>query len=219
MRWNIEHGDIPIPASKKREHITNKRRHETFEVSKHLTNIARHYQCECFAIEKIKIGKTDRGLGRKFNKLVNNCWNRTSFVNNIKKRCELIGIRIQEVVPEYSSFVGNVLYRDLNRPDMELSSIEIGRRCYEFVHQYIKKDKDIRKNIVLPNIIDFVDRFTKSLEEFGIQGEIDSLLELYDYLKKSKHKYRLSLDLLPNLKFSRYFSNKSLVYKNYCLTV
>lgn len=205
--------------SKERKYITNKRHHEIFEISKHLTKLAKHYQCEYFAIEKLKTGNTDKGLGRRFNKLVNNCWNHTSFINNIKKRCELIGIQIQEVVPEYSSFVGNILYRDINRPDMELASIEIGRRCYEFVHQYIKKDKDIRKSIVLSNIIDFADRFTKSLEEFSIQGEINNLLELYKYLKKSKYKYRLSLDLLPDLKFSRYFSNKSLVYKNYCLTV
>ena len=44
--------------------------------------------------------------------------------------------------PNYSSFVGNFLFRDLNLPDMTLSSIEIGRRCYEFKTQYIDKTKE-----------------------------------------------------------------------------
>ena len=130
----------------------------------------------------------------------------------------MLGIRTLEVIPNYSSFVGNFLYRDLQRPDMELASIEIGRRCYEFKHQYVTKDKEIRKNIIRPEISDFNDRYVKSLEEFGISERFDDLVKLYYFLKKSGSRYRLSPDGL-NLEFSRCFSPKSLVMKNlYCLT-
>ena len=203
--------------SKERKYITNKRKHETFEISKRLVNLAKHYQCEYFSFEKLNIEWSDKGKGARFNKLVNNNWNRTEFLKNIKKRCNIIGIGVQENPPQYSSFIGNILYRELNRPDMELASIEIGRRCYEFVHQYIKKDRDIKKNIVTPSFSDFKDRIDKSLEEFGIQGEVTDLVELYNLLKKSKYRYRLSLDQL-GLEFSRCFSRKALVNQNYCLT-
>ena len=115
--------------------------------------------------------------------------------------------------PNYSSFVGNFLFRDLNLPDMTLASIEIGRRCYEFKTQYIDKTKDKRKNIILPDVNDFNDRYIKSLEEFNIPVEIKDLVKIYNFLKKSKSRYRLSLDDLNHLEFSRCFSNKSKVKK------
>ena len=95
---------------------------------------------------------------------------------------------------------------------MTLSSIEIGRRCYEFKTQYIDK-KYKKKNIILPDVNDFNDRYVKSLEEFNIPGEIKDLVKIYNFLKKSKSRYRLSLDELNNLEFSRCFSNKSKVKK------
>ena len=115
--------------------------------------------------------------------------------------------------PNYSSFVGNFLFRDLNLPDMTLSSIEIGRRCYEFKSQYIDKTKDKRKNIILPDVNDFNDRYIKSLEEFNIPGEIKDIVKIYNFLKKSKSRYRVSLDELPHLEFSGCFSNNSKVKK------
>ena len=93
--------------------------------------------------------------------------------------------------PNYSSFVGNFLFRDLKLPDMTLASIEISRRCYEFKTQYIDKTKDKKKNIILPDVNDFNDRYIKSLEEFNIPGEIKDLVNIYNFLKKSKSRYRL----------------------------
>ena len=101
----------------------------------------------------------------------------------------------------------------MNLPDMTLASIEIGRRCYEFKTQYIDKTKDKRKNIILPDVNDFNDRYVKSLEEFNIPVEIKDLDKIYYFLKKSKRRYRLSLDDLNHLEFSRCFSNKSKVKK------
>ena len=50
-----------------------------------------------------------------------------------KNICDIFGIKYIEVKPEYSSFVGNFLFRSLNLPDMCLAAFEIGRRTYEFI--------------------------------------------------------------------------------------
>lgn len=170
--------------SKEKRYINNKRTFETFEISKHLVNIAKHYRCENFAVEELKIESSDKSKGKKYNNLVNNLWNRNKLVGNLKKRCNAVSIRLMESKPNYSSFVGNFLFRDLALPDMVLSSIEIGRRCYEFKLQYIDKVKEQKKNIILPDINDFYDRYVKSLEEFNVDGEIGGLLKIYEYLKK-----------------------------------
>ena len=199
--------------SKERIYINNKRKFETYEISKLLVNTAKYYKCEVFGLEKLNIKSKDTTLGKNFNKLVNNVWNRNKLVNNIKKRCNIYSIKVMLAKPNYSSFVGNFLFRDLKLPDMTLSSIEIGRRCYEFKSQYIDKTKDKRKNIILPDINDFNDRYIKSLEEFNIPGEIKDLTKIYYFLKNAKSRYRVSLDDLPHLKFSRCFSNKSKIKK------
>ena len=199
--------------SKERIYINNKRTFETYEISKLLVNTAKYYRCEVFGLEELNIKSKDTDEGKYFNKLVNNVWNRTKLVNNIKKRCNIYSIRVMLAKPNYSSFVGNFLFRDLNLPDMTLSSIEIGRRCYEFKAQYIDKTKDKKKNIILPDVNDFNDRYIKSLEEFNIPVEIKDLVKIYNFLKNAKRRYRVSLDELPHLEFSRCFSNKSKVKK------
>lgn len=199
--------------SKEKIYINNKRRFETFEISKLLVNIAKYYKCEVFGLEELNIKSKNTTKGKHYNKLINNIWNRNKLVNNIKKRCNIYSIKVIFAKPNYSSFIGNFLFRDLKLPDMILASIEIGRRCYEFKIQYIDKIKEQRKNIIIPDINDFYDRYIKSLEEFNIPEEIKDLIEIYEYLKKSKSRYRLSLDSLNYLKFSRCFSNKSKINK------
>ena len=199
--------------SKERIYINNKRIFETYEISKLLVNIAKYYKCEVFGLEELNIKSKDTTRGKRYNKLVNNVWNKNKLVDNIKKRCNIYSIMVMLAKPNYSSFVGNFLFRDLRLPDMTLSSIEIGRRCFEFKSQYIDKTKDKKKNIILPDVNDFNDRYIKSLEEFNIPGEIKDLVGIYYFLKKSKRRYRLSLDELNHLEFSRCFSNKSKVKK------
>ena len=132
--------------------------------------------------------------GKNYNELCNNSWLRNTFVNNITKRCKILGIDILKVKPEYSSFIGNFLYRELNLPDMILASIEISRRGYEFFNQYITKTKEIKKNIIRPNLTSFKEVYHKSLEEFGLQPIFKDLIDLYYNLKESEIKYRLSID-------------------------
>ena len=201
-------------SSKERVYLSNKRQHEIIEISKNLINKAIYYRCSIFSMEDLNMKSSDKENGKHFNKLVNNLWCRNLLVNNISKRCNIFKIKLLKVKPEYSSFIGNFLYRSLNLPDMVLSSIEISRRACEFYNQYIIKTKNIKKNIVQPNISDFKDLIIKSLEEFNINEKFESLIDIYYFFKKMKFKYRLSLDdkRFNHLKFSRFFSNNSLVY-------
>ena len=207
-----------LPSNDKRKiYLSNKRNYEVMQISKNLINKALYYGCETFVCEGLTIDSSDKGKGKKFNRLCNNLWCRDKLVNNLKKRCNLFNITFNEVKPEYSSFVGNILYRKHKLPDMVLASIEIGRRGYEFVRQYIKKDKEIKKNIILPEIKDFVEDYVKSLEEFGVIEKSIKMVDLYYLIKKSKIRYRFSLDDWlkepHHLKFLRCFSKRSLILK------
>ena len=200
-------------SSKERQYISNKRQFETLQIAKNIINTAIYYKCQLVSIEDLNIKSSDKNLGKQFNKLVNNNWNRNALVNNLTKRCNIFNIKLLKVKPEYSSFIGNFLYRSLNLPDMILASIEISRRGYEFFNQYVIKTKQIKKNIIQPDIQLFNDLVIKSLEEFNIQREqFKDLVDLYYLFKKSKCKYRLSIDQF-DLKNNIQFSRKSLIYK------
>ena len=196
--------------SNERKYISDKRNFETIQIVKNIVNKSIYYKCQIISIEDLSIKSSDKELGKRFNKLVNNSWCRNTFVNNLTKRCNIHNIKLLKVKPEYSSFIGNFLYRSLNLPDMVLASIEIGRRGYEFYNQYISKTKEIKKNIVRPNLSMFNKLYLKSLEEFKLQPTYKDLIELYYFFKKSKLKYRLSIDNF-NLQFSRFTSYKSYI--------
>ena len=200
--------------SKERIYLSNKRHHELLEISKNLINKAIYYKCSVFSMEDLNMKSGDKENGKHFNKLVNNLWCRNLLVNSLTKRCNIFKIKLLKVKPEYSSFIGNFLFRQLNLPDMVLASIEISRRGYEFYNQYVIKTKNIKKNIIQPSVSDFKDLIIKSLEEFNINEKFDSLVDLYYFFKKMKFKYRLSLDdkRFNRLKFSRFFSDNSLIY-------
>ena len=170
--------------SKERKYITNKRNYETIQIVKNLINKAIYYKVQLFSIEDLSIESKDLGKGKRLNRLVNNQWNRNSFVNNLEKRCNIFGIKLLKAKPEYSSFIGNFLFRSLNLPD------------------------PIKKNIIQPEIGQFKHLYIKSLEEFGLQDNQLDFIKLYYVFKKYKFKYRLSIDQF-NLQFSRFFSNKS----------
>ena len=197
-------------SSLERTYLSNKRNYEVLQIAKNIINKAIYYKCQIVSIEDLKINSDDKNKGKKFNKLVNNLWNRNQFVNNLAKRCNIFNIKLLKVKPEYSSFIGNFLYRSLNLPDMILASIELGRRGYEYYNQYTARIKEQTKNIIQPKISDFKHFYKKSLEEFQIEDNQQSLKELYYIFKKSKLLYRLSIDKF-NLQFSRFFTSKSYI--------
>lgn len=181
-----------LPSSdKKKIKLTNKRTHEVYAVVRNLISKAIHYKCSIFSVEELNMNSKDHSKGKKYNRLVNNLWNRSKMVSNIHKWCNIYNIKFLEVKPNYSSFIGNIIFRNEECPDMVLASIEIGRRAYEFYHQYILKDKEEKHNIIIADSKMFAETIAKSLEEFGVdtQSSLD-LKELYYELKKSKVKYR-----------------------------
>lgn len=189
---------------RRRIYNNNKRKYEVSKIGQMLANITKHFQCEIFSVEKLNFNEKDRKQ-KRFNSLCNNLWNRNILYSQLKKYSNLYKIKFLEVISNYSSFIGNLVYRKECLPDMILSSIEIGRRGFEFYHQYILKDKKQEKNIVLPKLELVKLRITQSLEELKYSKQFDTLAELYKDLKKSKQKYRLSLKDIPLLKFSSNF--------------
>ena len=181
--------------SKERKYVSNKRNYEISDIAHKLERIANHYKCENFVMEDLSIPSKNNGKGKRFNRLCNQQWCRNRFTNIIKKLCKLDKIKILEVIPNYSSFIGNLVYRKEKLFDPILSSIEISRRGYEFNHQYILKDKEQKKNIVFGNFDEDKVVYAQSLEELGISEQFSSFQELYDKVKKSKVRYRFPLDL------------------------
>ena len=205
-------------SNKKKIWLNNKRNHEIIEVAKNLINKCCYYKVENFVVEDLNIKVCDRNKGKNYNRLCNNTWIRNKFLNNIQKRCKIFNINYLEVKPEYSSFVGNIIFRSQNLPDQVLSSIEISRRGFEFRHQYVLKDKPQIKNIVkidINNDLVFKDLFIKSMEEFNIQENFKDIVDVYYYFKgNSKLLYRVSLDNFSSC-FREFLTKQSrlLVYK------
>ena len=193
-----------------RKHLNNKLEYETYQIVKNLIKKAIYYKVQLIGIEDLSIKSKNLGKGSYLNGLVNNKWLRNKFSICLEKYCNIYGFKFQKVKPEYSSFIGNFLFRSLNLPDMVLSSIEIGRRTYEFYNQYITKQNKIQKNIIQPNLKDFNSLYIKSLEEFNIQNtEFRDLKELYYIFKNSKLTYRVPIQL--NVQVFRFNSIKSAI--------
>lgn len=205
-------------SDKRKLYLNNKRNHEIIEVAKNLINKCCYYKVENFIVEDLNIKVCDRNKGKNYNRLCNNTWIRNKFLNNIQKRCKIFNINYLEVLPQYSSFTGNIIFRHLNLPDQVLSSIEISRRGFEFRHQYLIKDKPQIKNIVKIDINNdkfFKDLFIKSMEEFNIQEIFKDIVDVYFYFKRnSKLLYRVSLDNFSSC-FREFLTKQSrlLVYK------
>ena len=197
-------------AKVKNIYFNNKRKHEIIEVAKDIYSIAKEHRCEMVVVEDLSIRSQDRSKGKNLNRLCNAFFIRNAFVNNLNKRCNIDGIKFLKVMPQYSSFIGNFLYRGLNLPDPVLASIEIGRRGYEFNAQYIEKIKEKSKNIIQPDLKKFGDLIAKSLEEFSIKENFKDLISLYYVFKKdSKMMYRVPFK--SSLKWSQFKHKKSYI--------
>lgn len=176
------------------KYIIQKRRFENVDTAKFLVNHAAHYGCSIFSLEKLEVASKDHKQGNKYNRLVNNQWDRSIFYEQIKKRCDIFDIYYQEVVANYSSFEGNLVYRETDLPDMCLSSIELGRRAYEFYHQYVIKDRPVMKNIIFDTSKKCRAKIRQSLEELKYFDNFKDIKSLYNQIKALNLKYRAPLE-------------------------
>ena len=202
--------ELTSKAKIKNIYFNNKRKHEIIEVAKDICNIAKSCQCNLVVVEDLNIKGNDRRKGKKLNRLCNSFFIRNAFVSNLNKRCNIDGIKFLKVIPSYSSFIGNFLYRGLNLPDPILASIELGRRGYEFNAQYIEKTKEKSKTIVQPSLQKFDDLIHKSLEEFGIKENFKDLIDLY-YMFQKDPKMMYRVPFRSDLKWSKLKTKKSYI--------
>ena len=197
--------------------LSNKRTYETIKVAENIINKAIYYKCQIVSIEDLNMKSSDKDKGKDYNALCNNHWLRTTFCNQLRKRTTIHKIQLLEVKPQYSSFIGNFLFRSLNKPDMVLASIEISRRCYEYYNQYISLTKEQKKNIIQPDVKDFIKFWRMSMEELRLEFSGTSLIELYNFIKSKKdlplfkgdpNKVRIQIG---NNLVKRFFSDNSFV--------
>ena len=189
------------------KYITNKRKHEVIHIAKQLFEMCKHYKCEIFAIENLNMKTSDKNLGHKFNKLVNNIWCRDLLVQQIKKHVSSSSTVLVEVQPQYNSYIGNLVFRQEHLPDECLASIEIGRRGFEFATQYIFNRRLCKKTVIFPELELVKNQLALSLEELGIDvPNFDSWIDILSAVKKSGVKYRFSTSEAQKLHSEGLFS-------------
>ena len=109
----------------------NKKLHETCEINSRVMALARHHRVEFIAFEDLNIKTKDHKKGKKYNKLVNNSWNRSRLVQNLVKKCNINGIKYKEIPAFYSSFVGCLTQPE--EYDSIAAAMELSRRARQIV--------------------------------------------------------------------------------------
>jgi len=200
-------------------HNSNKINHEIIEVSKTISELSKHYQCEIVGLEKLTMPSKNHNKGRFLNRLINNTWKKNLFVNNLKKRLNILGIRNQEIICAYSSTVGCL--DNPKETDSIAAALEIGRRTYVFLNRFLNKNKDfLDVDIMFPTINRGLlkERWNSILADYnpkniGYKG-------IHEYLKGEKKLNELRF-LFKDYDFSswscfRLKSYKTLVSTNCC---
>jgi hypothetical protein len=190
----------------------NKKDYEIVQVAKRISELCKHYKVECVGFEKLSMVSKNHKKGRAFNKLVNNSWNRNKFINNLRKRLNILGIQNQEIVANYSSSVGCLDYP--NETDSIAAALEIGRRCYVFLNRYIKKEKEfldvdvmfppINRGLIKENWKSILSDYNP--KNIGYKG-------IHEYLKKEKKLSELRF-LFKDYNFSSWSSFSLKSYKS-----
>ena len=202
------------------KYVTNKRKHEVTHVAKELFNLCKHYKCEIFAIEDIKMMSSDRGKGRNYNKLVNNMWLRDLLVQQVRKHILASSTTLVEVQPQYNSYIGNLIFRKECLPDECLASIEIGRRGFEFSTQYIFNRRQRKKTVIFPELELVKNQLIQSLEELNTDvPNLSNWKNILSAVKESKVKYRFSTSDARKCHaeglFSKFYKQKYLYITTY----
>ena len=197
----------------------NKKDYEIIHISKTISELARHYKCEIIGLEQLTMTSKDHKKGKRLNRLINNSWNRNCFINNLKKRLNILGIKNQEIICAYSSTVGCL--DNPNETDSIAAALEIGRRTYVFLNKFINKNKQFSDVGIMFPVMDrrlIKERWNSILSDYnpkniGYKG-------IHEYLKQQKKLNELRF-LFKDYDFSswscfRHKSDKSLVLSCCC---
>lgn len=113
----------------------NKKNYELVLISKQIIQLMKAFNVGNLAVEDLNMVTKNHNKGKKYNKLVNNIWNRNLFVNNLINRCGIEGIKVYKTNPAYTSIIGNLMF---DYYDPTNASIEVARRGFLFHKMYIK---------------------------------------------------------------------------------
>lgn len=199
QKLNEYQNSLNVSSSDTRyKYVVNKRKHEIIHLAERLFEICKHYRCEMFVIEDLNFNKSNKSKqnkkSKKFNKLVKNQWLRDLLVCQLRKRVNCSSTTFIEAIPQYSSFIGNLVYRQEKLPDEILASIEIGRRGFEFTTQYLFNRRPRQKTVIYPQVETVKNQLSISLAEIGVDvPELTDWLNIYGVVKKSGTKYRFSM--------------------------
>ena len=170
----------------------DKRHYELIKICHTINGLINYWKCKKLSIEDLNIKQSDKGQGKKFNRLCNNVWDRTLISNKLTMLSNIYGYELVKVNPAYSSFIGNLVYGDKTTPDMIAASIEIARRGY----------KKYEKKWFYPafNIERLDEQWKQTLA--GVKDWKNAFLKI----KNSKVKYRVLLndDVIQNAVFSKF---------------
>lgn len=184
---------------KKSKYFTNKLKHETLAIAHRINKMMDYWKCSKLAIEDLSIKPKDQKKGKTFNRLCNNKWERSLFVNKLKMLAGIHRYELVEVNPAYSSIVGNFAYGSPNTPDMVAASIEIARRAY----------KKFEKGWFYPkfNISHINEQWKQTL--CGVKAWKNLFLKV----KEAKLKYRFLLsDYIGNAVLSKTYNKQKWIY-------
>ena len=78
-------------------------------------------------MEDLDFKNTVNNESKEFNRLTKTIWNRVLQTNQIVKYCNILGMKLEKVNPIYSSFQGNLIFKDY---DPIASSRIIAERAY-----------------------------------------------------------------------------------------
>lgn len=193
----------------KKEIKNNKKKYEKHCISKYLVNLAKHYQCEAIAIEKLNIRSKNNNKGKTYNRLVNNTWHRTIIRAGIIKHACLQGMKVKEIIAAYSSVIGCLMHSE--EIDSVAAAIEIADRALDALSgkRYNIKPDEIKFE-KLPT--QWKEMATSS--DTQVLHKIKTAMDFYLFAKKMKFGYRFLFDFSKVNSF-RHKSHKSLVSKSF----
>lgn len=181
----------------------DKKKFEMSQISKYIINVCKGYNVEYVCIEKLNIKSSNKGLGKNYNRLLNNDWNRNYQTNNLIKWLTINSIKYLYVNPFYTSFIGQL--KNIEEYDSITASKEVAFRGYL-----------MNKGI---NVNEYVNDFLSGLVTTHwkeMLPNINTYKEMYNYFKyqkKSGNSYRFLFNDVEKRKWScfRLMSNKSMV--------
>jgi IS605 OrfB family transposase len=191
-----------VDITKLNKQKASKKDFEYYQITKHIIQMANKFNVNKVVLEELQIKAKNHNKGIKFNKLINNDWNRNILTASLKKHCNIFGIEYIEINAAYSSTVGNLLYANNETPDMVASSIEIARRGY----------KKYEKLWFYPPMKITASLGTKNQWKEDLFSMCDSWVKVHKEIKNKGLKYRVQLeDCIPDA-VCRFMSRKSYVF-------